>query len=684
MTPMAPSVIPVLLYHGVAPRVAGRARRQWTVEPAVFDEHVSTLTEAGYALWTLGDVRAAIDLNRPLPALVAAVTFDDALSDVAEAAHEILVRVGARATIFVPTDHVDRGRTWLTAEHGSSARTLSWDELRALAAAGHEVGSHGRTHVPLDLLEGPALRDEVLGSRGRLEDELACEVRSFAYPFGLYGQPAMDEVRDAGYRSACAVRYRVSRPTDDAFRLPRIQVGDATSGADLLQLVAGGNRAVGEWRKRIVSYGWRSSRAGVRPLVRRAPLSRRRLERRRSLPAAAWPALVAEVDVLSPKTPRAQLGEVPARFRSIHVVVRAAGVPLGASWLTNPFQDAELDDAVRGTARPLGTGRAREVAAGELPFVSVIIPTRDHPEQLRSCVESVLRCDYPREKREIVVVDSASETPAARELAAEFSASGVRCVRLGEPGASLARNAGARAAEGDVLAFIDDDAYADRAWLRAGASVFVGRPDIACVTGLMLPSELETEAQVALAASGGWCKGFERREFRLGRSEGLYPLFPLRATMFGSGANMMFRRDFLTQRLRGFDLTFNKTAGLAGGDIEAFFRTVMEGATLVYDPSVVVRHRDRTTFDGYARQMHAYGVGFSAFLLHALLQHPSLAIGLLRDLPHAVRRGSAEVDAPVSPHMREVRRSELRGLAIGPARYVLARSPLGRGRGYDW
>ena len=183
---MSQARIPILMYHGVAWRSVDRLDRRWTVTPELLHEHLRALADDGYTFLTVRDIRTAITRGMTLSPKVAVVTFDDALGDIADHAHDSLTAFGARATIFAPTAHVERGRTWLTAKYGSSARTLSWDELRALAASGHEIGSHGVTHVALDLLDRHTLIDEVYASRRRLEDALNRSVVSFAYPFGLY------------------------------------------------------------------------------------------------------------------------------------------------------------------------------------------------------------------------------------------------------------------------------------------------------------------------------------------------------------------------------------------------------------------------------------------------------------------------------------------------------------------
>src|SRR5207244_2454103 len=126
-----------------------------------------------------------------------------------------------------------------------------------------------------------------------------------------------------------------------------------------------------------------------------------------------------------------------------------------------------------------------------------------------------------------------------------------RCVRAPRHGLALARNRGLAEADGAIVAFTDDDALPDRAWLAQLAKAFEVAPDVACVTGLVLPAELESDAQVWVDAMWGFGKGFERRVFDRHRPPGAL-LYPYTAGVFGSGANMAFRTGALRD-MGGFD-----------------------------------------------------------------------------------------------------------------------------------
>ena len=113
------------------------------------------------------------------------------------------------------------------------------------------------------------------------------------------------------------------------------------------------------------------------------------------------------------------------------------------------------------------------------PFASIIIPTRERPGYLAVALASVAP-QALRTGAELIVVDDGA-LAANAELAERF---GARYVSLGEPrGLNAARNAGLRAAEGELLAFIDDDVEAPDGWLDALIAAAHAQPEVGVFTG---------------------------------------------------------------------------------------------------------------------------------------------------------------------------------------------------------
>src|ERR1700694_3709220 len=137
------------------------------------------------------------------------------------------------------------------------------------------------------------------------------------------------------------------------------------------------------------------------------------------------------------------------------------------------------------------------------PFVSVIVPTHERIELLRSCLQALMSLHYPA--YEIIIVDNAPQTQATADFIRQ-TYHDVPCIHYiceERLGASEARNRGIMAARGEILAFTDDDAVVDPYWLIELVRAFRSADDVACVTGLILPLELETPAQFWFEEYGG-------------------------------------------------------------------------------------------------------------------------------------------------------------------------------------
>src|SRR5262249_56671775 len=113
------------------------------------------------------------------------LTFDDGLSNVAVHAAPALRDAGFRATVFAVAGRCGSDNDW----PGQPAwvprqELLSFDDLRGLADAGWQVGSHGLGHADLSRLPADRVAEEVVTSKQLLEDTVGVEVSAFAYPYG--------------------------------------------------------------------------------------------------------------------------------------------------------------------------------------------------------------------------------------------------------------------------------------------------------------------------------------------------------------------------------------------------------------------------------------------------------------------------------------------------------------------
>lgn len=251
---------------------------------------------------------------------------------------------------------------------------------------------------------------------------------------------------------------------------------------------------------------------------------------------------------------------------------------------------------------------AEEQARGAPVFsASVVICTRDRPEELQRCLASLPQQTYP--PREIIVVDNASRDKRTRAV---VLAADAIYVREDRPGLDIARNSGARRANSEIVAYTDDDVILHRHWLERLVTAF-DNPQIAAVTGLVLPAELTTEAQVHFETYWSFGQGYHRQDFDTARfaahAHGVFPAWKV-----GAGASMAFRREVFDQ-VGYFDERLDVGQAGCSGDSEFWYRLLAKGWSCRYEPSSVAFHFHRRTMEGLSSQVFHYMRGHAAALL---------------------------------------------------------------------
>jgi GT2 family glycosyltransferase len=417
------------------------------------------------------------------------------------------------------------------------------------------------------------------------------------------------------------------------------------------------------------------------------------------------PIFVSELELTEPVTGIALPDRAADTYTGAHLLVRVQGFPVGYAFLApdaltpaavcgqvwaefggtvNRIRSAAglpALDALPASGIPVAGALADEPA--ELPFISVVVCTRNRPESVLVTLRRLVSMRYP--SFEVVVVDNAPDSDATREgIAREFGADArVRYVREPRPGLSCARNRGISEAAADIIAFTDDDVRVDPWWLTGIARGFLAVPGVACVTGLIATAELESPAQLYFHLREGWGASCERRVFDLAEHRDESPLYPYSAGAFGAGANFALTRGVIKE-IGGFDEALGAGSPAGGGeDLNIFTRIVLAGHRLVYEPSAVVSHVHRTELADLSRQMRAYGTGCTAALTALLLASPRAR----RELPLKVVRGVARMftltgDVRENPTLPSgLIRREMTGLLLGPLLYLKGRRRLRRSPG---
>ncbi|SDJ94311.1 polysaccharide deacetylase family protein [Streptomyces indicus] len=265
---MSSQAVPILMYHAVA-HAPAPATRDLSVAPDTFAEQMEVLAAGGFTPVTTARLAAAWREGGPLPARPVLITFDDGYEGVHGHALPELARHGFTATVFVTTG-------WLRGPYdtgGALDTMLDWQQVKALAHAGIEIGGHSHTHPQLDQLGEDALWFELRRSREIITDETGTAPASFAYPYGYSDAGVRRLVRDAGYGQALAVGNHLARRSQGPYAIRRLTVDRTTGIEEFARSVAGHGVARTFAKDRALTKGYALVRR-TRKLRRKAGLTR--------------------------------------------------------------------------------------------------------------------------------------------------------------------------------------------------------------------------------------------------------------------------------------------------------------------------------------------------------------------------------------------------------------------------
>jgi peptidoglycan/xylan/chitin deacetylase (PgdA/CDA1 family) len=211
--PPEPTVVarvPILMYHVIADPPPGAAWPALYVRPAELSAQMDWLARHSYQAVTLSAVWNNWRRGSRLPKRPVVITFDDGYRSVRSAALPILRRHGWPAVLNLKLGNLEPG-------------SFTDVDVRALIAAGWEIGAHTFTHPDLRGLDAAALRREVGGSRAEIQRRFGVRVRFFCYPAGRYDARVIAAVRRAGFVGATTTSEGLAT-VDRPFELKRIRV----------------------------------------------------------------------------------------------------------------------------------------------------------------------------------------------------------------------------------------------------------------------------------------------------------------------------------------------------------------------------------------------------------------------------------------------------------------------------
>lgn len=309
--------------------------------------------------------------------------------------------------------------------------------------------------------------------------------------------------------------------------------------------------------------------------------------------------------------------------------------PIGRAWLLDELAsqlsmrmladsdlvpESELKDRFLDQLLPVRTSNdTTRPANPHERTLSVVIATRDRPELLGECLDSLARQDTAL-PLEVVVVDNHPESGLTRPVVE--GRDGVVLLEEREGGASAARNRGLRASHGEFIALIDDDVVVPPHWANMVLRSFA-RSDVAVVTGAVMARSLTHRSQYRFETNYGFVRGFDIAEF----GPKFFEADPWQAppvSHMGAGAMICVRRAVLDESGLFLETIGPGTPARAGEDLYFLYALSKTSWTLMYSPHVYGLHTHRAEEGALRRQIFNYGVGYYAHLTATLLRDGDL------------------------------------------------------------
>ena len=213
--------------------------------------------------------------------------------------------------------------------------------------------------------------------------------------------------------------------------------------------------------------------------------------------------------------------------------------------------------------------------------VSIVIPTYNGSARIGRTLDALRRQTY-KGPVEVIVVDDGSTDNIAAKVA---SYPGIRLISQKNSGPALARNAGARAASGDIVLFTDDDCVPADDWLDKMLGVF-SDPAVVGAKGAYTSSQPEIVARFVQAE-------YEDKFARMKRYDHID---------FIDTYSAAFRRDVFL-RYNGYDVSFPVACA---EDVELSYRMKRDGLAMKFVPDATVSHTHPASFVGYVRKKFKY------------------------------------------------------------------------------
>lgn len=206
---------PILTYHKLGPRPARVRLKGMYLSERLFQRQLEELQAAGYANGTLESCVGPRASRRIV------ITFDDGYVNVLRHGVPTLAATGFKAIQYLVADLLGECNQWDVTLGEAPEPMMDVAQVREWLAAGHDIGSHTRTHPFLTRIPVAEAREEIISSRKKLEDCFGRPVKHFCYPYGDWNKGVRDLVAEAGYQTACTTDAGINGPGSSPWELKR-------------------------------------------------------------------------------------------------------------------------------------------------------------------------------------------------------------------------------------------------------------------------------------------------------------------------------------------------------------------------------------------------------------------------------------------------------------------------------
>ncbi len=219
-----------LTFHDVAADTAVAAKDSdpfYCIRVGELETLVSHLRQRGYQTISSKLFRAWQQGQSLLPERTLLLTFDDGYASHFELVASLLIRYRFMGTFFVTVDRIGR------------PGYLAWEQLRKLVFLGMEIGAHGLTHRPLTSLSRRELEEELVQSKGALEQQLGVPIHALAAPGGFWNSAVAEAAKRAGYDAVWVSTIGTNGRETNPAALRRVVVRQPFSAPRILSIVEG-------------------------------------------------------------------------------------------------------------------------------------------------------------------------------------------------------------------------------------------------------------------------------------------------------------------------------------------------------------------------------------------------------------------------------------------------------------